>query len=381
MYPLEAKSYSAALRAKAGEFLACLELDEPSKERLLPDFILPPLTAKENGSLSIEGAMDAQIGKISTYWGARPCLLDLRFLKFNSDAGVDASYVTDLLVRARRSGCRVIPVVDLITNYYRVAAVGAHARNSKSGAALRLTLHDLSNRELKPLIDTQLANLGISSNECVLILDLSDADLSAPDEFAKFASDWLHRLQGYGMWPRMIFQATNYPLHNPAPAKGQKSVARAEWSIWKRIIELDAQIKNFVMFGDFGADNAHIDFEADGRAITHLRYATETCWLVVRGDKMRKTIRSVADRIVKSGSFSGELFSVGDEFIGTRAQGLAGVGNPMIWRSVNMNHHMTLVIQGLGILYGAPVPQFGRRRHPVQEELLPALPEPADSAV
>ena len=81
------------------------------------------------------------------------------------------------------------------------------------------------------------------------------------NEFAKFASDSLFKLHVFGMWPRIILQATNYPLENPAKANGQKTVSRAEWLIWERSLELDPKIKDFVMFGDFGADNARMDFE------------------------------------------------------------------------------------------------------------------------
>jgi hypothetical protein len=171
------------------------------------------------------------------------------------------------------------------------------------------------------------------------------------------------------MWPRIILLASNYPRKNPAAGGGEKTISRAEWLIWKRILELDPSVRDYVMFGDYGADNAEIDFDASGRAITHLRYATETDWLIVRGEDDRGTIRSVARRIVDSGSFAGDVFSAGDEFISSRALGLGGVGNPMIWRWVNMNHHITLVTTDLGALYGAPIPVPDRRRHPVQAEL------------
>jgi hypothetical protein len=332
-----------------------------------PVFHFAALTASENSALSIDGAIEAQVTKISIHWGSRPCMLDFRFLKFDADSGVDASCISQLLAAARRSRCRVIPVVGLTTDYYRIAAVGAHCNIAKSGVALRVTLGDLSNMELGQLVDTQLTNLRVSSSDCLIALDLSDADLSEPDEFAKFVSDWLFKIHGFGKWQRIIVQATNYPKVNPAPPEGQHSVSRAEWLIWLRILQLDAQIRDFVMFGDFGADNAHIDFASGGRAITRLRYATDRSWLVARGQPKRDSIRPVATRIVQSGLFSGELFSAGDEFIATRARGLAGVGNPMIWRSVNMNHHMTLVIADLGALYGTPFPENIRRRKPVQE--------------
>ena len=370
MYLINNAFYCAGLRGKAGEFIACLKLDGPNKDCLLPYFILPSRTAKENESLSIDDVIALQISKIWDHWGSRPCLVDLRFLEFESDAGSDAARVSQLLTQARAVGSRVIPVVGLATNYYRVAAAGAHARNTKSGACLRVTFSELANAQLRQVIETQLSNLGVSSSDCLLVLDVAEADLSVTEDFANFAIDWLVRLRGFGTWPRIILLATNYPRgRNPAAPGGEERILRAEWLIWNRIFRIDPSVGDYVMFGDYGADNAEIDFTAGGRAITHLRYATATDWLIVRGEDDRDTIRSVARRIVDSGSFSGETFSAGDEFIGTRATGLAGVGNPMIWRWVNMNHHMTLATADLGLLYGAPLAVPAGRRQPVQEEL------------
>jgi hypothetical protein len=375
MYPLDGVSYSATLRGKAGEFLACRRLDTPNMDRLLPTFILPPLFAPGNNEQSVESAIATQIGKIFASWGSRPCLLDLSFLTFGANEGTDIGHLVHLLERARSEKCCVMPIIDLTSDFYRVAAIGAHNSMANSGTALRVMLGDLNNHELKQLIDTQVANLKSKPNDCVLVLDCSAADISDTDEFSKFANDWLHRLRELGMWSRIVFQATGYPWKNPAPDNGEKTVVRDEWSVWTRMLELDPHIKDFVMFGDFGADNADIDFGAVGRAITHLRYATSTDWLVVRGDKKRESIRSVAARIVNSGSFSGELFSWGDEFIASRARGVGGVGNPMIWRAVNMNHHMTRLTVDLGRLYGIPISPSIQRRQPIQEELLASLPQ------
>jgi hypothetical protein len=379
MYRLDDISYSATLRGKAGEFLACRHLDDAIKDRLLPTFVLPPLTAPENSGQTLEGVMALQMSKIFAHWRSRPCLLDLRFLKFDPDGGIDANRISQLLETARNCGCHVIPIIDLTNEFHRVSAIGAHSIIAASGAALRVTLADL-NQELKQLLDTQVANLGTPSSDCLLVLDFSGADLSESGEFATFANEWLLRLRGFGMWPRIVFESTNYPLKNPAPANGAISVTRAEWSTWKRVLDLDPNVRDFVLFGDFGADHADIDFEADGRAITHLRYTTGPNWLIVRGDKKRETIRSVAERIVKSGSFSGEMFSWGDEFVATRAAGLAGIGSPTIWRAVNMNHHMTHVTNDLGTLYGRPVSRSGQRRQPVQRPLFSPLNRAAPAA-
>ena len=380
MYPLHGMSYSPTLRGKAGEFLACRRLDQSSMDRLLPAFVLPPLFAPENSEQSVDSAVETQVGKIFAHWGSRPCLLDLSFLGFDPSEGTDAGHVGQLLAKARSYKCCVIPIIDLTSDFYRVAEIGAHSSITNSGAALRIMFEDLNSHELRQLIDTQVTNLRSQPSDCVLMLDCSAADLSDKDEFSKFANDWLHRLREFGMWSRIVFQATGYPWKNPAPANGEKAVLREEWSVWRRMLELDPHIKDFVMFGDFGADNAKMDFGAGGRAITHLRYATGTDWLVVRGDKKRETIRSVAARIVNSGSFNGELFSWGDEFIASRARGAGGLGNPMIWRAVNMNHHMTRLTVDLGTLYGTPISPSIQRRQPVQEEFpvsITQVPHPA----
>jgi hypothetical protein len=209
----------------------------------------------------------------------------------------------------------------------------------------------------------------VSAEDCIIILDLADADLSQTDEFAKFVADWLFKLRSYGAWAKIIVQGSNYPIKNPAQQDTQVVIERSEWLLWNRIIKLDNAIKSFSMFGDFGADSSLIDFNGSGRAITHLRYAFDDGWLVVRGGKKPQTMKSVVQRITLSDRFSGELYSWGDEFIGTLARTSLGVGNPMIWRAVNMNHHMTLVTIKLSELYGRPILLAAKRRKPVQEDL------------
>ena len=56
--------------------------------------------------------------------------------------------------------------------------------------------------------------------QCVLILDFSDADLSDVDAFAAFEAEWILRSQELGLWRRVIVVATNYPEKNPAPENG-----------------------------------------------------------------------------------------------------------------------------------------------------------------
>ena len=64
MYLIDDVFYCARLRGKAGEFIACSELDSPNKDRLLPYFILPPRTTKENKTLGSNELIIQQVGRI-----------------------------------------------------------------------------------------------------------------------------------------------------------------------------------------------------------------------------------------------------------------------------------------------------------------------------
>jgi hypothetical protein len=369
MHPIDDKFYSPKLRKKLGELTAVLELDTPSKDRILPVFVEPPLEASENNALSHDALIDVQVGKYSTYWARRPFIWDSRFLRFDNDNGVDAARIAQFLELARRAGAKPIPVVEPTTNYYRTAAVATHSRLSKSGCAIRVSFAQLPNQELRQVIEAQLSNLGSQPSDCLLLIDLADADVSQPEEFAKFLTEWLYKLRSFGSWARIIPHGSNYPLKNPAKTNSSTFVQRSEYIAWQHAAQLDPDIKTFSIFGDFGADHGHIDFESGGRAIPHLRYADFLGWHVFKGGKTWETIRDVCKGIAALSTFSGETHSAGDEFIFSRARGLAGLGTPTIWRSVNMNHHLTVVTQQLGEFLGSPVEAVRTRRKAVQEEM------------
>jgi hypothetical protein len=242
--------------------------------------------------------------------------------------------------------------------------------------ALRLTLDDLSDPKLATAIQSLLMKMVAKPQQCVLVLDLSDADLSDVEAFAAFEAEWILRTQEFGLWRRVVVAATNYPEANPAPENGQTTVPRNEWLAWKKALSLNPRVGEIAMFGDFGADNAKIDFGGAGRALKHIRYATREGWLVARGGPQTLicdgSIQDVTRRIMLSGAFAGELFSAGDEFIAACASGLGRKGNPTTWRAANMNHHMTRVTQDIADSLEIEIPAVLRRKS-VQDDLFHGL--------
>jgi hypothetical protein len=372
MLALQNKLYTAALRWKKGEMEALGSLDEPSKERLLPHLIFPPVGARdiEKGRvLSRDEFSLLQVGRLQKYWTGRPCLADFRFLRFDADKGSDAARLNELLTLSRKFGCKVIPVMDHHTDPYRLGAIGGHIRVSNYGAAIRIGLGDLQS-DLEGILKALPNSVQIAPSDCILIVDLGEATISDPKAFSKFTAEWIDRLHQFGMWKRIIVEASSYPIKNPATPNSETTAPRNEWMSWVQLVEQDRGILEWASFGDFGADHGHIDFDGGGRTVKHLRYATTDNWIIGRGGEQTAehdgTIHTVARRIIGSGQFMGEGYSAGDEFI-TQCADRASTGNGSTWRWANMVHHMTLATSRVADLIGVP---FERpQRVPVMKQI------------
>ncbi len=376
MFEIEGRSYTAALRWKKGEMDALRSLDDESKERLLPHVILPPLSVKDieqRRLLSKQEFSTIQVGRLQQNWAHRPVLVDFRFLRFDKDAGVDAAWLSEFLTMARRFNCRIIPVVDPQTDAYRVSAIAAAIENSRSGGAIRVGLHDLQNVQLESLLETLLFGIRRTPDDCLLILDLGEADISNVEVFSQFTLSWLTKLRSFQPWKRIIVEASSYPTKNPAPRNGRVIAPRDEWRSWLEIVK-DESLLAHTQFGDFGADHGHVDFDLGGRTVIHLRYTTPEGYLIERGglptfDHSGKslhdgTIWTVAKRIAEDAGFFGENFSAGDEFVATCA-GRAATGNSTTWRWANMVHHLTMVTGDCSRVLGTPFAHV--RRAPVKQ--------------
>lgn len=368
-------NYAPTLRWKKGEYEALATLDEALKDRLLPIIVLPPISARDieaNRKLSRDEFAPVQVGRLSKYWGNRPCLVDLRFIQFVQGIVADAKRLSAFLSATSKFGGGVIPIFDLQTNEYRLNVLRDYWTSTNHGLALRVSLADLSRKGLDTTIQTKLRALTVKPSDCLLLIDFSDADLTKHEEFVRFAHDWLIRLQQAGVWRRTIPQSTNYPERNPAQPNGSTKVNRTEWLIWELMFDLDRQVREIALFGDFGADNANLKFDGGGTPITHLRYAITRQWLVVRGGVPTEagdgSIRQVAKAIMASGEFAGAEFSAGDELIAAWAGGSIPVGGASEWRKANMSHHWTKVLVDLGVLNGRPIRPRHRRQIDVQED-------------
>jgi hypothetical protein len=251
-----------------------------------------------------------------------------------------------------------VPLVRLqdLTEETREAYKVAAYRGSNAWLAIAVSADDLSDHEALSAMIRHFDAMGLSTASCSIVADFAGSDFSQPKIVAPVIGGALQTLQELGQWRQIIFQGTNYPEFNPAAAGSQHIVSRNEWIAWQQAVKFDPQTADQMIFGDYGADCAKMEFgESGGRAIRHYRYTTPEAWIVQRGAATgadEANMRTVCREIVEGSNFAGRSFSSADDYIHLTAHGRAGPGNAAIWRAINTTHHITQVVADIGTVKG-----------------------------
>lgn len=370
-----------ALRMKKGELEGLSWLRDDVANCVIPLLIVPP--AKERGSSSQESLFAAGPsipdvgGVLSKYWVHRPAFVDLRVLFKEFDAEDFLKWFPALFTRARNLGVQAIPVASLeLLETMEPAGFKASISNcDELKLGLSIQSSEMTDPNLGSRIQAVLSRLELSPPECAVIADFTDADLSEPLLVAPIIFGSLEQLQDVGPWQFIIFLGTHYPEKNPAKP-GQTFIhPRNEWLAWVEAVKFDPSTAQQMMFGDFAADSAKLDFKA-GRAqpIRHIRYATPSNWLVVRGESEGsdfEVMKDVFERVVESGYFAGARFSNADAYIYDVARNDAKkAGNATTWRQVNTAHHITRVVTDIAVVRSVSISLLPGVSVGIQQSLL-----------
>lgn len=375
--------YMTALRMKKGELEGLFYLREDVADCIIPMLIVPP--AKDRGSSSQDSLFAASKsvpdvgGALSKYWVHRPAFVDPRVLFKEYGAEGAVNWLPALFKRARNLGVLATHVANLVTLETMGTAAFKAAISFIDELMFGLCIQsgDMTDPNLNVRIQTMLAGLGLKPSQCAVIADFTDADLSEPSLVAPIIRGSLEQLQGLGWWQMIVFLGTHYPEKNPAKPGHTFIQPRNEWLAWREAVKFDPSTAQQLVFGDFAADSAKIDFKA-GRAqpIRHIRYTTASSWLVVRGENEgsdHEVMKDVFERIVESGEFSGARFSNADAYIyDVACNNAPKAGNATTWRQVNTTHHITRVVVDIAEVRSVPISPLPDALSGVQQSLLDA---------
>lgn len=358
--------YMSTLRMKMGEMEGLSWLRGDVADCVIPNLIVPP--AKERSSSSQESlfveskAIPDVGGVLAKYWVHRPAFVDPRVLFKEHGTENAVNWLPALFSRARNLSVIAIPVASLVT--LETMGVAAFKAAILRGDGLKFGLSILSGDMTDPNVGTRvqavLTGLSLRASECAVIADFTDADLSEPSFVALIIHGALEQLQGLGQWQMIVFQGTHYPEKNPAKPGQTFIQPRNEWHAWTKAVKFDPLTAQQMVFGDFAADSAKIDFKAGrAQAIRHCRYTTSSDWFVTRGDSEGsdyEVMKNVFERIVDSGEFSGATFSNADAYIYDVARNNSPkAGNATTWRQVNTTHHITQVVADIATVRKIPI--------------------------
>ncbi|MFG6440511.1 beta family protein [Roseateles sp. LKC17W] len=375
--------YAPSMRLKKGEMEGLRELRDDVADCILPVLIVPPFRERSSSSqedLFPSGEKIPDVGGIlAKYWLRRWIFIDPGVLLKEYGLGNALNWLPNIFRRARNLDVFAIPVVSLSDLESGGALAIKHSlpESYRLKLGLRIPSGDMTDPELASRIQSILSGMGVAASDCAVFADFSDADLSDHLLVAPIIRAALEQLQEYGNWQLIAFQGTHYPEKNPAKPGQTVIHPRNEWLAWRDAVKFDPTTAEHMIFGDFVADHAKLDFSGKrARPIPHCRYAIDSHWIVARGNdggSIQEAMRNVFRRIVASGNFAGPSFSTADAYIDAVAGNSSdSAGNPSTWRQVNTTHHITRVVADIATVRGIPITELPNAPTGIQLTLLDA---------
>lgn len=372
--------YSPALRMKAGELEGVRQLAPDVANCVLPRFIVPPKSERDE---TMPALLDAAplpdiASALSINWRDRPAMIDCTHILDEYGRDRLAGWLPQMFARARESGIHAIPVASLsdIGEVEAPSFRAAFAPNGSIKFAICVPTDDMVGPQFMDVLKTALIRLGVTVEDCAVIADFGRSEFSDPKIVAPIIGGALEALQDFGRWQQVIFQGTHYPETNPAKDGAAAICPRNEWLAWRRAVNFDPSTAEHMIFGDYAADCAKMNFSksSGAAAIRHIRYATSEYWYVQRAVKLGSDavrMRAVYKAIVDSPHFAGSNFSAADAFF-ARAASDPNVkpGNAKTWRQLNTTHHITQVVTDIAKVRGVSIRHAPAEEYDTQLSLL-----------
>lgn len=348
------KHYVPILKAKEGEFRALQETRTATKDLMTPLFDvinIPWDYVNDVESKTIDDHLNNIGKKILDYWGQeRRFFLDSDLIDGDRlmNDGL-THHLTYLFNDFRAKGIIGVPVTGLQRSANYKAAINGILNTDQRGVCLRLQNSDLTDSELKNIIDTDLAFYNLTPANIDLIIDLEGIE-GNPDLLVLTVSTIINNAVPYiENWKSITVAATGFPSDlSDIKADTIDSIDRTEWLMWANLITKN--LKRLPTFGDYGIAHPEI-VEMDPRTMrvsASIRYTHDDYWVIVRGKWLLKhghgQYRNLCANLIARPEYSGVAFSWGDNYINDCANEAVGTGNPGIWRKVGNNHHFQKVV-------------------------------------
>lgn len=356
--------YMPQLKWKSGELKAIGTVRGGSTGQLLPLFIVPPAGAfdhTEGRTLGTAEYLKSFGAKLAANWQGGPLFVDALHIddeRHNSAVGQHA--LTELLERARLAHVVACPVTALNrSKHYQEAVRRFRAHNPGWPICIRLSLSEIDILANKERLASFLSQFGAVASETVLLIDAGPIYIPDVDQLADIIIEALAPLGSGEAFAKVFWGSTTFPEKHGLKA-GQTGVwARTDWQVYKRLIERAEELPITPLFSDYALEYPAYYKPVQAPPVAHIRYSSDDAYLMARGLSTKKpngyeAIFDVAHSLIARTEFKGADYSLGNNYIAGLAKAGAKTGNASLWRWASTDHHLSVVLNGLGRLLGIP---------------------------
>ncbi|MBN1959315.1 MAG: beta family protein [Deltaproteobacteria bacterium] len=354
----KAPQYVPILKSKRGEFGALRELASNTRHCLTPliDVVRMPIDKRDQ---PIDGHLDKIAENIRDSWGmGRPIFYDVKDLPLDTRTSTGEHPLVYLGERLIANEIEAIPTIGLDRDDYYIQATHRMCLVVKS-VLLRLEVDDITlPNELSVNIQALLNEIEVQPSATHILIDLGSIRDNDANATAETVLGMLRSLESIQEYASVVVAGSSMPqgLSELVHADTTALLPRNEWDIWQ-LLQAMPSIPRNLGYGDYGV--VHPDMlDLDPRRITlgaAIRYTTNNDVLVIRGRAIKShpdgfgQFYTLAETLVDLPDYRGSSFSWGDSRIYQCAQRQCGTGNLETWVKVGTNHHLTHVIDQLGL--------------------------------
>jgi hypothetical protein len=358
------RHYVPCLKWKQGEYLGVEKLARKALRAITPLIEVPAIGydfAEGRESKSIDDHLQKFAGRVRGKWGISPCFVDTHRIGHHEAMASGEHPLAFILDELRVRRCRAVPVVGLERVPGHAEAVQDAVVRDGNGICLRLAIHQLERRGFAAEVEAVLSAYGVTEEESDLILDLGAPQGYEPlEDFSKAVTAHFCRLPRLPSWRTVALLGTSFPTSVGVVKTSPAYLPRYEWMLYREVVaSLAARGVRLPTFGDYAISHPGGE-EMDWRKFspaTKVRYTIDDAWLIVKGRSARKhgfeQYRDHCRTIVSSPDYMGREFSFADEYIMACASGSVSCGNLPMWVKLDVNHHLTKVVQDIANLFGS----------------------------
>ncbi len=281
------------------------------------------------------------------------CFVDMREIEADGPAAA-----TEVFERAAREGLVFTPV----TGISRTVDVAA-ALDANRGIALRLLRAEFESGGIGRNIGIFLERYGIVPEETDLIIDLGPVDDLVSAGVETLAGAFLAEVPDHTSWKTFTLSACAFPLSmGIVQSRSYEFAERSDWLAWRDGLHARrSELARLPTYSD-GAIQHPLGVEGfDPRIMqvsASIRYARSDSWLLIKGESTRVTLPriqfpSLARRLVYDDLrtyYQGANHCAACSSMKDAADGASGFGSAEAWRRLGTFHHITTVINDLGVL-------------------------------